>query len=345
MFITTYKITSPRVIEEFVENVIVEDNQTLVHVDYMAVCKADIRYFLGLRSKNILDHKYPLTPIHEAVGHVIKDYTGKYKKGDKVILVPNSVNHENCKGCENDRCAYKELGENYCPHAAFCSSTKDGFLRPLFVANSTGLVKYDETVPENIAVWSELLSVSFSGCRRLDIKQGQEVAIFGDGIMAYMMYLVLHNYYNAKISVFGVDEEKMKMFKAAKTYRFDTYHGDNFDTLIECVGGRFAQDAINNMIDIARIGADLLLMGVSEENAAINTRKILEKGLNIKGVTRSTNEDFENAAKLIAIKDAQDEIKPLILSENKIKTITDIYNTIDADINNTKIIGKNLMKW
>ena len=97
MLITTYKVTSPNVIEEFVEDISVNKNQSLVKVDTLAICKADIRYFLGLRNKNVLDHKYPLAPIHEAVGYIAKDYTGDFKTGDKVILVPNYVDKDNCK--------------------------------------------------------------------------------------------------------------------------------------------------------------------------------------------------------------------------------------------------------
>ena len=82
MFTNIYKVTSPTVIEKFVDNVELETDKVVVKVDYMAICKADIRYFLGARDKNVLEHKYPLAPIHEAVGHVIKDPTNTFKKGD-----------------------------------------------------------------------------------------------------------------------------------------------------------------------------------------------------------------------------------------------------------------------
>ena len=345
MFSLTYKVTSPNVIEEFIEEVSVNKGQTLVKVDRMAICKADIRYFLGLRNKNVLDHKYPLTPIHEAVGTVIKDYTGKYKAGDKVILVPNYVDRNMCKGCPNTRCHNEELGENYCPYAIFRSSNKDGFLRPFFVANEEGLVKYNKDIDPSIAVWSELLSVSVAACRRLGIKNNQRVAIFGDGIMGYMVYLILIHKYHCDVTVFGVDDNKLNSFKNASKAKYATYVGERFDTLIEAVGGRFSADAINQMIDLSLVGADLLLMGVSEENAPLNTRKILEKGLSLKGVTRSNYQDFEEVARLLEKEELRDEIRPLILSENIIESVNDIYKVFEADIKNTQVIGKNIMKW
>ena len=345
MLITTYKVTAPNVIEEFVEDISVSKGQALVKVDTLAICKADIRYFLGLRSKAVLDHKYPLTPIHEAVGYIVKDYTGCFKKGDKVILVPNYVDKSKCVDCIHERCKEEALGENYCPYATFLSSTKDGFLKPFFAGNEKNLVKIDDSIPMNIAVWSELLSVGLAGCRRLGIKPHQKLAIFGDGIMAYLVYLVLIYMYEADVTVYGIDEDKMKCFKKAKTTTFSRGNKLYFDTLIECVGGKYAPDAINNMIDIATIGADLLLMGVTEDLAGINTRKVLEKGLCIKGVTRSSYNDFVKVSKLLENKELQSDLKDIVLSETTINNISDIYHTYEKEISNTKVIGKNLLRF
>jgi len=104
MFSTTYKIVNPQVIEEFLENVEPSKNEAIVRIDKLAVCKADLRYYLGLRAKEVLEKKYPLTPIHEAVGVILKDPSGKFKKGDHVILVPNFVDESKCSSCLIRRC-------------------------------------------------------------------------------------------------------------------------------------------------------------------------------------------------------------------------------------------------
>ena len=164
--------------------------------------------------------------------------------------------------------------------------------------------------------------------------------------MAYITYIVLMaDHPNLDLTVFGVDAQKLNAFKKAKTAKVETYQGDKFDTLIECVGGRFSEDAINSMIQLAIPGADLILMGVSEDRVALNTRGILEKGLSLKGVTRSTRKDFEHVAKLIENKEVQKDLSIMVLSENKISSINDVYKCFEADINNRLLIGKNLMKW
>lgn len=345
MFTNIFKVTSPGVLEEFIDTVEDMDKHVLVKVDVMAICKADIRYYLGNRDIHVLEHKYPLAPIHEAVGHVVKDPTGTFKIGDKVILIPNSVDEEYLTDKSNRRCYREDLGENYYPKATFRSSTADGFLRNYYTCAPELLVKYDNVKPV-LAVFSELLSVASAAARRINFDEVEKVALFGDGIMAYITYIVLMaDHPNLDLTVFGVDAQKMSAFKKAKTAKIETYQGDKFDTLIECVGGRFSEDAINSMIKLAIPGADLILMGVSEERVALNTRGILEKGLSLKGVTRSTRKDFEHVAKLIENKEVQKDLSIMVLSENQIKSINDVYKCFEADINNRLLIGKNLMKW
>lgn len=346
MLTTIYKVTSPEVIEEFVDVVDNDNTKVLVKVDYMAICRADIRYFLGSRDKNVLDHKYPLAPIHEAVGHVVKDPTGKFKKNDKVILIPNSVEQKYLDLFENQRCKEKELGINYATHSTFRSSSADGFMRPFYASNSDLLVKFDSNIPSNIAVFSELLSVAVNALRRLDFNKVKRLAMFGDGILGYITYIVLTtDHPEVDVTLFGIDDNKMSMFKGIKLEHANKYKGEKFDTLIEIVGGKYSVDAIESMIDFACVGADLLLMGVSEDRVPINTRMVLEKGLVLKGATRSSKEDFEHVAKLLENKRVQELLTPMVLSETTIESIVDIYKCFDADIKNRTVIGKNIMKW
>ncbi len=346
MFQLLYKVTSPGVIEEFVDTVDLEENKVLVKVDYMAICKADIRYYLGLRDPAILNQKYPLAPIHEAVGHVVKDNSGKYQIGDKVILIPNSVDEKYLKDFENQRCVRKDLGNNYAIHSTFRSSSSDGFLKQFYVAEPELLVKYDAKIPANLAVFSELLSVATAGLRRIDFKETNHVAIFGDGILAYITYIVFkHDHHDTKLTVYGIDRNKLSMFKDCEARTYDEYQGEKYDTMIEIVGGKYSADAINKMIDWATVGADLILMGVSEEKVPLNTRLVLEKGLSLKGVTRSDNRDFEHVAKLLEDKTVQERILPMVLSEITINSVNDIYKAYTKDIENKSIIGKNIMKW
>ena len=148
-----------------------------------------------------------------------------------------------------------------------------------------------------------------------------------------------------KLTIYGIDKNKLAMFKEADARTYEDYKGEKYDTMLEIVGGKYSSDAINKMIDWATVGADLILMGVSEEKVPINTRLVLEKGLSLKGVTRSDKEDFEHVAKILEDEKVRNMVKVMILKENEIKGVHDIYQSYEEEINNKTIIGKHIMKW
>ena len=69
--------------------------------------------------------------------------------------------------------------------------------------------------------------------------------------------------------------------------------GTAVDHAFECVGGTGAPAAINQIIDQIRPGGTISIMGVTEELAPVNTRMILEKGLTVRGSSRSGRKDYE----------------------------------------------------
>lgn len=347
MFSTTYKIVNPQVIEEFLENVEPSKNEAIVRIDKLAVCKADLRYYLGLRAKEVLEKKYPLTPIHEAVGVILKDPSGKFKKGDHVILVPNFVDESKCSSCLIRRCKDYDIEQNYCPNAKFASSSCDGFLREYVTYNTNFLVKYDEKIESKYAVFSELLSVANAAIRRVTIKDKDKIAIWGDGIMAYVVYIILNKVLHHPVTIIGLNESKLQTFKGATLLTCDQVKEKNhgYDVLFECVGGNGSESAIGAMIEQATIGATLILMGVSENPVHMNTRSILEKGLCIKGVTRSSVNDFMEVAKYIESPEVIEAIHPLVLSITSLRSVSDIYHVFDEEANNKTIIGKNIMEF
>ena len=287
-----FKIVSPKTFEIDIEDVESKKNEAIIRIDYAAICKADLRYYLGNRDERILGLKYPMRLIHEAVGTVLKDPNEKFNVGDKVILVPNICN---CDKCDFKYVNDKSLGENYCPKAKFASSNYDGFSSECISYPINNLVKYDDNIPGEIAVYSELISVAMSAIRRIDTLDNKNIGIWGDGIVGYILAHVIKIINkNCKVTCIGKNEEKLNKFEVDETLTInDSKLGPmKFDLLFECVGGKFSGNAINQMIECSKFGADIVLTGVSEEGALINTRRILEKAVRITGSTRSTVDDF-----------------------------------------------------
>lgn len=344
MFAKGFKIVDKKRFEIYVENIECGEDEAIVKIETAAICKADLRYYLGLRDERILGLKYPINLLHEAVGVILKNPTGKFKIGDKVTLCPNIVDEETKE--KYPICKSKELGENYCPKAKFASSSIDGFSKNYIVFPVKNLIKIPSSVPNNISVFSEMTSVAHAAIRRVKLNEDDRIAIWGDGILGYILYSVLLERDYKNLIIVGHNKDKLLQFKEGKTYTADEIDisKENIDVAFECVGGKSSENAINQIIDKINIGGKIILTGVSECKIAINTRKILEKGLSLYGVTRSNVEDFKNAVELLESVTFKEKIQKLILSENSINNIVDYYEVFEKESQN-KELGKNIMNF
>lgn len=346
MFIRSYKIVEPKRFETFIEDISLGEDEAYIKIDYAAICKADLRYYLGKRDKRILDLKYPISLIHEAIGTVLEDRSHRFQKGDKVALVPNII-PKNKEGTNDELYLRRDLGENYNPNAIFASSTVDGFSKEIIHYPSSNLVQINKNRYDIAYVFCELVSVCVTAIRKVDLNASSKVAVFGDGILGYILCCVIKAQYKSGVIVVGTHEEKLNLFTMCdavyKTNEQSAFKYQ-FDTSFECVGGINSQHAINSTIDTIQVGGKIILTGVAEENIAINTRKILEKGLTIYGSTRSSIVDFETAVTLFTHIEFYNQIKKLIIKETAIHTIEDYGKAFEAEAANNKL-GKYILAY
>ena len=343
MFTRSYKITEPKRFEIFVEDIYSED--ILVRPENLAICKADIRYYLGNRDRNVMKSKFPMSLIHEATGVVVRDHSGKLKKGQRVVLLPcikADCDGTKCLNCVRDN---EALLDNYCPESRFRSSNFDGFSKEMINTSSDYLVE----IPDEIgveAVFSELISVGCCAMRRAGLwdKGAEKIAVWGDGIMGYIIALVAKYGVGADVSVVGLDDEKLALFDFA-----DTYYANDIDSMpnisvaVEAVGGNASATAVNQSIDKLCSGGTIILCGVSNENAPINTRMVLEHGLTLMGTTRSVRCDFEKAIELLKIDEFRERIIRLVEGIDVVDNINKYYKAFDM-ASKSQRLGKRIMK-
>ena len=338
-----FKIVSPKTFEVDIESIDIKEEEAIVKIDYIAICKADLRYYLGNRDKRVLGLKYPMRLIHEAVGTVLKDDSNKFSVGDKVILVPNICK---CSKCDFKYVNDKSLGENYCPKAKFASSNYDGFSSECISYPVKNLIKYNSDIKGSIAVFSELISVAVAAVRRVSSLDNKIIGIWGDGILGYILaHVIKIMAKDSKVICIGKNRKKLERFRVDNTYLIDDkkLNEINFDLLFECVGGSYSGNAINQMIECAKFGADIILTGVSEEGALINTRRILEKAVRITGTTRSTIDDFEKASEMLNSNQLIKALNELVLSINNVDGIAEYYKVFEMESVNTTL-GKHIIK-
>lgn len=314
-------------------------NSVLLRPLYLSVCKADQRYYLGNRSREALKAKLPMALIHECVAKVVFDPTGNFKPGEIVVPVPNTPTEDD-----------DVIAENYRPTSRFCSSGYDGFLRDYIDIAPDRLVRVPDGTDLRIASFAELISVSVHAVSRFEKfshKRRNSVGIWGDGNVGFITALILRAIYpEMKIYVFGTVYDKLAYFSFADgAYHVDHVpEGLKIDHAFECVGGEGSRFAIAQIIDLINPEGSIGLMGVSERFVDINTRMVLEKGLNLFGSSRSGVEDFQRTMDLLAENPKiAAYLENLIGGVVEVRTIADIHSAFAQDI--SRHFGKTVIKW
>ncbi len=338
MINTVYRLIAPGMIDVACTEPDIK-NKVILRPLYLSICKADQRYYLGNRSREVLKAKLPMALIHECCAKVIFDPTGTFRTGEIVVPVPNTPMEED-----------DVIAENYRLSSRFCSSGYDGFLRDYIDIAPDRLVRVPDSVDPRVASFAELISVAVHAVRRFERfshSRKDSIGIWGDGNVGFITALILKALYpDTKLHIFGTVYEKLGYF----TFAEGAYHVDHVpegikvDHAFECVGGEGSRFALAQIIDLINPEGTVGLMGVSERFVDINTRMVLERGLCLFGSSRSGVEDFQKTMDIL-------EENPKIASylENligqvaEINTIADIHSAFAQDI--SRNFGKTVLKW
>ena len=324
-----YRLVDTKQIELKLREIPFTKDSVLIKPKHLSICAADQRYYLGQRDKETLNKKLPMALIHEATGSVIHDFSGRHPIGTDVVLIPlkSGSAHSGIKG-------------NYRIDSLFASSGVDGFMRDVVSLPVSDVVPIVGDYSE-IYVFSELVSVALNaieGFEQTCRTSKDSFGVWGDGSTGFIMCLVLRNKYpNAKIYVIGKEPRKLLKFSfVTKTYYVDQVpSGLQIDHCFECVGTENSEAAISQMLEMISPQGVMNLLGVSEEAIAIETRKILDKGLAIVGHSRSDANDFREAVSQINENPIYRKYLKILISEHiSVKTEADIYRAFERDILN-----------
>ncbi len=297
----------------------------LVRPRCLSICAADQRYFQGNRPPEVLAQKLPLALFHEAIGEVLRDPLGELPTGSFCVLLPGGL---------------ESFGEdsNYQKGAFFRSSNADGFCQEVMAFDRRELLKIPKE-PVWPYVFTELMSVCCQALRKLEaitpLHSGNNVGIWGDGAMAFMMALTLTELKpECPITVFGKYDDKLIQFSFVEK-RINVADKSNkipIDVAIECVGGLGSQAAIHQAVDYLNPKGVLLLAGVTESAVAVPTRLVLEKGLTLLGSSRSVKKDFEKALQIIQKPKVQNALNKIVSLKKSFSSAQELIDLFREDL-------------
>lgn len=331
-----YRLKSPKFFEEAIDEIELEG--VIVRPTYLSICQADQRYYQGSRSVEILEKKLPMALIHEGIGEVVFDESGKLKSGDKVVMIPNIPDGEDI---------YRA---NYSYDSKFRGSGFDGFTSDLIKLQSDRVVKIPNEFNPHVAAFIELMTVSYQGISKFSeiaITPKDVLGVWGDGNLGFITSLFLKEKFpESKVYVFGKHLENLNLFSFADgIYQIHNVPKNlPIDHAFECVGSSASQSAIEQIIDLINPQGTINLFGVSEYPIPLNTRMVLEKGLTIQGNSRSEREDFVGVVETLKQNPKLFEyLGKLVTNICEITSLRDLKESFDRDyISN---FGKTILKW
>ncbi len=341
MLNAVYRLTAPGRFEIEFNDYNLNSDKVIVRPTNLSICNADQRYYRGMRSEDVMQDKLPMALIHEAIGDVVFDPKGEFEPGLRVVMIPNTPSND-----DNDEI----IAENYRRTSKFRASGFDGFMQDVVAMDRDRILPVSRDIDTRVAAFTELVSVGVHAISRFDKiahPRRERIAVFGDGNLGYIVSTFLHALYeDSQIYVFGLNMNKLMDFTfAEETFNVTRIPDDmTFDHAFECVGGEGSQKAINQIIDYIKPEGCISIMGVSENNVAINTRMILEKGLRMFGSSRSGRADFERTLELY--KEHPEIVEYLT---NIIGNVLDVRNTDDMrsafEMDWHRTSGKTIMNW
>lgn len=334
-----YRLVSARQFESQTIDENLTSNEIIVRPTYLSICKADQRYFSGNRSQTVLKQKLPMALIHEAIGTVVFDPQNEFSVGETVAMIPNTPSHQS-----------KIVKENYLSNNHFRSSGYDGFMQEYVFLRRDRVIKIPKEFEPNMAAFTEMISVGVQALTNLKETMDADqdiIGIWGDGNLGYIIASLAKSFFpNSKVLVFGRHQYKLDYFSFVdETYLVSDIPPElKVSHALECTGGTGSQIAVDQIINHIRPMGTIMLLGVSENPIEINTRLVLERGLTLRGSSRSSRGDFQSAIDILAKNcKTQDRLCNLIGETQKVSSIKEVVSFFEKD--SASSWGKGVMRW
>jgi 2-desacetyl-2-hydroxyethyl bacteriochlorophyllide A dehydrogenase len=257
------------------------ENEVLLKIQMAGVCGSDHSIFKGKMPASL-----PLIPGHEAVGAVeeLGSTVKKVKIGERVTVHPNYY-CGHCLPC-------KKGLTNVCLSKTRLGIDINGVFAQYAVVPEAALYPVPDSLPDEVAVFTEPLAVAAHGINLVSPGKGDRVLIFGAGVIGQLT-LQLALLTSSNITACDLVETRLDLARrmgAEKTIGGGDSLEDwesSFDVIYETSG---APAALEIAIRMAAQGGRIIVLGLPGEDHSVPTVQIVRKELTIFGSMIYTNE-------------------------------------------------------
>ncbi len=184
---------------EDLEKPIPSSGQSLIRVLYAGICNTDKELLKGYRPD-----------FNGVMGH---EFVGIVEMSEQEDLIGQSVVGELNLGC--GACIYCRSGrEKHCLNRKVLGiHGRDGCFSEYITLENRLIHKIPENITLEEALWIEPLAAAIRIPNQIHMKPTNNIAIIGDGRLAYQIANVLH-LQGIKLTVYGKHDEKLEKFKS-----------------------------------------------------------------------------------------------------------------------------------
>jgi len=293
----------------------IPDGDLLLKPIVAGICGSEMLYFKGQKEKEKLESRLPMCLLHEGIAEIVEAGRGtSLKRGTRVVVNP-LVPCGECWACRNQ-------SENMCRNSKFMAATADGLARTLFLYPEDRVIPLPPGIPAEIAALSEPFSVAVNACETAEIRGDDKVAVIGDGPIGYLVALAVSSISHVppeRLYFIGIIDEKLNLARDFASTLNSMKEKDELkslseklDVVFEAVGGAAHRVTLKEAIDLLRPGGRCILLGISKGEVPIAVTSIVNKGLTLKGSTRSRMEHYRKVLSLLKDDEIRRKVRRII---------------------------------
>lgn len=278
----------------------------VIKVRAAGICSSDIARVFTKGT-----YHFPTIPGHEFSGEVysVASEENVHLVGKRVGVFPLIP----CRQCPQCKEKHYEMCANY----DYVGSRRDGGFAEYVAVPVWNLIELPDNIPFTSAAMLEPLSVALHAIKIGGVKNGDNVAIIGTGMIGISAGQWAYKYGASKVTVIGRNEMKRQIVeKCGLIYSVCTSKDeiDQYDFVLEAVG---SPASIELAISGTTPGGTVLLMGNPSSDIMLSQGvywRVLRKQLVIKGTWNSAYDGLSTS-------DWTDALKAIVNDEIKVNSL------------------------
>lgn len=321
-------LTEPEKIEvREIEKPVAQEGEVLIEVKRIGICGSDIHAYYG-------KHPYIRCPIvqgHEFSGRVVelgKGVSG-FKIEDRVTVMPQLT----CGRCY--QCQHGDY--HICENLKVIGCQTNGAAQEFLAVPQELVIKLPDSIDYDYGALVEPVAVGVHAVRKLTEINDRKVLILGAGPIGNLTAQVAKSLGVKAVMIADISDFRLEIArKCGIDFQVNNIKQDlaeelkekfgeaKADAIIECVG---LGKTINQAINLARKGSEIIVVGVFEEKPVIDFGLIQDRELKVIGSLMYKKDDYETAIDLI--QSGKVQLQPLISRHFPIQEYAEAYKYIE----------------